>query len=372
MTQCGRDLLRLRTERGLSLSEVGRRADLSTSYLSNVSHGRAALTPRAAGLLDKALGTTRAFDAHLLAASDGGRRKTRARAWDVSRANAVPVIAALSAILPGYIEADGLVGSVALIAPLSQHLPVVERACEAARGQDRRAILPFVACFMEFTGWAYQDACDLDSAMRWTTKALDYALELGDSPTIAYTLMRKAAIATEAGRPGDGVGLADAALAQRGPLTPRLRAVLLRQRAYAAASQKDAHDALRTADAAVEEAVAGASQDEPDRAAYCSPQYAEMEAGAVRLQLGQPAAALAILEQSRLAWPGGAQARDRALCLTRLAAAYAAAGDRDRSVEAVAAAREATDGMTSGRVAAQLGHLERRLSAWDRKPGASR
>lgn len=374
MTQCGRELLRLRTERGLSLSEVGRRADLSASYLSNVSHGRADLTPRAAGLLDKVLGTAGAFDAYLPAASDSGRRSaaSRARPGDVSRLNAVPVMAALSAVLPGYVQADGLVGSLALVSPVRRHVPLVEQACEAARGQDRRAILPLAARFLEFTGWACQDACDLESAMRWTSRALDYALELGDSPTIAYTLMRKAAIATEAGMPGDGVGLADAALAQRGPLTPRLRAVVLRQRAYAAALQKDAHDALRAADAAVEEAIAGASQDEPDRAPYCSPQYAEMEAGAVRLQLGQPAAALAILEQSRLAWPDGSQARDRALCLARLAAACTAAGDRDRAREAVAAARAAASGMASGRVAAQLGRLERRLSAWDRKPGASR
>jgi hypothetical protein len=54
-----------------------------------------------------------------------------------------------------------------------------------------------------------QDAGDLECAMRWTSKALDYALELGDSPTIAYTLMRKSAIATEAGM-ADGVDLADA------------------------------------------------------------------------------------------------------------------------------------------------------------------
>lgn len=40
MTACGRELLHPRTERGLTLGEVARRADLSTSYLSNVSHAR--------------------------------------------------------------------------------------------------------------------------------------------------------------------------------------------------------------------------------------------------------------------------------------------------------------------------------------------
>lgn len=374
MTACGRELLRLRTERNLTLGEVARRVSCSTSYLSNVSYGRADLTPRIAGQLDKIL-EVGAFAAFASPPADGGSQGNsgaRARSGDVSRSNVVPVIAALGALLPGYIKADGLVGSVTLVPPLSRHIPVVEQACEVARGHDRKAILPFAALFLEFCGWAYQDARDLKCAMRWTSKALDYALELGDSPTIAYTLMRKSAIATEAGKAGYGAGLADAALAQRGPLTPRLRAVLLRQRAYAAASQKDSRDALRAADAAITEAVAGASQGETDRAPYCTPQYAEMEAGAVRLRLGQPAQALAVLERSRLAWPGDEQARDHALCLTRFATACVAAGDRDRAVAAAASARAAAEGVSSGRVSAHLSRLERELAAWSRKPGASR
>lgn len=368
MTACGRELLRLRTERKLTLGEVARRVPCSTSYLSNVSYGRTDLTPRIAGQLDKILGVA-AFAAYVPWPADDDRQrksKARARPGDVSRSNVVPVIAALDAILPGYVTADTMIGSVTLISPLSKHLPVVEQACEIARGQDRRTILPVAVRFLEFCGWACQDAGDLERAMLHTTKALDYALELGHSPTIAYTLMRKAAIATEAGMPGDGAGLADAALAQRGPLTHRLRAVLLRQCAYAAASQEDSRNALRAADAAVAEAVAGATQGEADCAPYCTPQYAEMEAGAVRLRLGQPVQALAVLEQSQLAWPGADQARDRALCLVRFAAACAAAGERDRAADAAGAARAAAEGMSSARVSAQLGRLERKLSAWGR------
>jgi hypothetical protein len=368
MTACGRELLRLRTEQDLALGEVARRAGCSTSYLSNVSHGRAALTPRVAGQLDKVLGAAGTFAAYVPWPGDDGQRgsRTRGRDGDLSRTNVVPVVAALGTVLAGYVKADALVGSVTLIAPLSKHIPVVEQACEVARGQDRKTILPFAARFMEFCGWAYQDAGDLECAMRWTGKALDYALELGDPATIAYTLMRKGAVATEAGMAGHGAGLADAGLAQSGRLTPRVKAVLLRQRAYAAASLRDADAALRAADAAIAEAAAGTSQDEEDRAPYCSPQYAEMEAGAVRLRLGQPAAALIILEQSRSAWPDLSQARDRALCMTRLAAAYAAAGDRDCAMSAAADARAAIAGISSRRVSAQLGRLDRKLSAWGR------
>jgi transcriptional regulator with XRE-family HTH domain len=368
MTACGRELLRLRAEQELTLGEVARRAGCSTSYLSNVSHGRADLTPRVAEQLDRVFGAAGTFGAYVPWPGDDGQRggRTRGRAGELSRSNAVPVAAALGIVLAGYVRADALVGSVTLISPLSRHIPMVEQACEVARGQDRKTVVAFAARFMEFCGWAYQDAGDLDCAMRWTGKALDYALELGDPATIAYTLMRKGAVATEAGMAGHGAGLADAGLAQPGRLTPRMKAVLLRQRAYAAASLRDAEVALRAADDAITEAAAGTSQDEEDQAPYCSPQYAEMEAGAVRLRLGQPAAALAVLEQSRSAWPDLSQARDRALCMTRLAAAYAAAGDRDRAVAAAADARAAAAGMSSRRVSAQLGRLDRKLSAWSR------
>lgn len=74
-----------------------------------------------------------------------------------------------------------------------------------ALGADRAEMLRFACQFTEFSGWIFQDAGDLACAMRWTDRALDYALELGDQRVIAYTLMRKAMIATESGsgaRPG--------------------------------------------------------------------------------------------------------------------------------------------------------------------------
>ena len=104
-------------------------------------------------------------------------------------------------------------GSICVTGPISLHMPVVERACEVTRGADRAEMLRFACRFTEFGGWVFQDAADLVCAMHWTDRALDYALELGDQRVIAYTLMRKAMIATENGNP---------ATASASP-TPRLR-----------------------------------------------------------------------------------------------------------------------------------------------------
>ena len=376
LTDCGRELYSLLAERRLSLREAARQAGCSPGYLSNVSHGRKSLTPRVAARLDRVLGTDGTFAAFAaVAPSAVGFPAPDAPvpilAADISRGNAMAVIAALGEILPGYIQADRLVGSAALLLPVRSHITTVERACEVAMGQDRSDVLSFASRFIEFCGWAHQDAGELGHAMQWTSKALDYALELGDQRTIAYTLMRKASIATEAGMPGHGVGLASAALARRDALTPRLRAVILRQRAQASAALGESDAASRDADAAVDEAVAGASQGEDDRAPYCSPVYAAMEAGAVRLRLGKPVDALAVLERSLPQWSDTSQPRDHALFLARLAEAYAAMGDRDQACAATEYALTAAAGLASRRVAGQIAGLASKLAAWDDDPGTA-
>ena len=253
-----------------------------------------------------------------------------------------------------------------LTGPVCSHAALIERVCEAARGADRMGALTFASRFMEFCGWAHQDAGDLACAMRWTDRGLAYALELGDQRVIAYTLMRKAAIATEAGLPRHGLGMANAALASPETLTPRLRAVILRQRAFAYAVIGDPVSAARDAEAAIAEAMAGISQGEEDRAPYCSPMYAAMEAGAVQVRTGNATAALPILEESRSAWSEPGQARDYALCLSRLAVAYAIGGEREQANDTARDAMTAAQGIASRRVTSQLVRLGHILGRWSK------
>jgi hypothetical protein len=376
LTACGRELYRVLEERQLSLREAARQAGCSPGYLSNVSHGRKSLTPSVAARLDRVLGTSGVFAAFALVPPSGPDGAGRGPGTlpvlpvGISPGNAMAVIAALGEILPGYVQADRLVGSAALLLPLRSHIATIERACEVARGQDRASVLAFAGRFMEFCGWAHQDAGDLGCAMQWTNRALDYAVELGDERTIAYTLMRKASIATEMGLPGHGAGMASAAMDRGGDaLTPRLRAVILLQRAQASAALHEPVAAAKDADAAADEADAGASQGEGDRAPYCSPMYAAMEAGAVHLRLDNPAAALTVLERSCSQWSDSSQARDHALSLARRAAAYAAMGERDQARAASADAVTAAAGLASHRVTGQLARLAGKLATWEDAPG---
>jgi tetratricopeptide (TPR) repeat protein len=283
---------------------------------------------------------------------------------NLSRARAVPVLSALREILHGYIEADRLMGSICVTGPISLQMPVVERACEVTRGADRAEMLRFASQFAEFGGWVFQDAADLACAMHWTDRALDYALELGDQRVIAYTLMRKAMIATESGNPAQGLGIANSALEHGNALTPRLRAVILRQRSYSNAALGEVLASARDSDIAIIEAVAGEKQVDEDRAPYCTPTYAAMEAGASWVRLGHPKTALPILEKSRSDWPDHTQIRDYALCVSRLAAAYAAAGELEQACAAAEEVLALAQGLGSRRVVGQLGVLYRRLAKW--------
>ena len=290
---------------------------------------------------------------------------------NLSRTSAVPVLSALRGMHRGYVEADRLMGSLCVVGPIQLQMPVIEKACEVSRGADRIEMLGFACQFAEFGGWIFQDAGDLTCAMQWTNRALDYALELGDERVIAYTLMRKAMIATEGGTPAQGLGIADAALRRKDSLTPRLRAVILRQRSYSNAVLGEVIATARDADEAVTEAVAGEDQEEEDRAPYCTPTYAAMEAGASWVLLGHPKTAIPILEKSRSQWADHMEVRDYALCVSRLALAHAAAGDVERACAAADEVVALAHGLGSRRVVSQLSLLYRGLERWRRDPAVA-
>ena len=290
---------------------------------------------------------------------------------NLSRASTVPVLSALRGIHRGYVEADRLMGSLCITGPIQLQMPVVERACEVTRGADRAEMLRFACQFMEFGGWLFQDAGDLICAMHWTDRALDYALEFGNRRLTAYTLMRKAMIATESGNPAQGLGIANSAFEYKDALTPRLRAVILRQRSYSHAVLGEVIASARDSEEAVTEAIEGVQQAEEDRAPYCTPTYAAMEAGASWLLLGHPRTAIPILEKGRSEWLENSQVRDYALCVSCLAAAYAATGELEQACAAAEEVLALAQGLGSRRVAGQIDVVYRRLGRWRQDPAVA-
>lgn len=175
-------------------------------------------------------------------------------------------------------------------------------------------------------------------------------------------MMRRSNIATESGSPGHGLGLANAALNAYHILTPRMRAVSLRQRANAHALLLEQREFEESIDLALIQAADGASQATPDLAAYCTESYVAMEAGMSWARLGRTGPALNIFERSLDTWPAGGQTRDRGLCLARLATVAAAQGDIERSCLAGAEARTIARSTGSARIRRELHALYNELA----------
>jgi hypothetical protein len=112
------------------------------------------------------------------------------------------------------------------------------------------------------------------------------------------------------------------------------------------------------------QATAGMGQVEDDVAPYCTPSYVEMEAGASWLKLGTAGAAVPVFEDSRARWSAVDQVRDHALCLARLATAYATTGEPEQACTVAQELITTAIGLCSARVAAQVGDLRRSLALW--------
>ncbi|MET8865822.1 hypothetical protein ABZW11_23035 [Nonomuraea sp. NPDC004580] len=272
------------------------------------------------------------------------------------------IVTYLSNVLAEHTRADALLGPLYLVPTVQAQLPLIDRLVQATRGPDRRQMLEVATQFAEFCGWLYQDSGDPDCAMNWTNRALDYAQELDDPQLVAYVLMRKSNIATEAGHPGQGLGLANAALKAAPDLTPRLRAVSLRQLANAHALLAEPREFESAVDRAIQQATEGLGQVATDKARYCTPSYVQMEAGMSWVLLGNPSAALSIFERSLTQWPEAAQTRDKGLCLARLATAAAAQGEIERAVEAGREALTIAQRTGSARIRTQLKALSDHLT----------
>lgn len=272
----------------------------------------------------------------------------------------------LTNVFDQHLKADALVGPRYLVPVVQSQMTLIDHLCSTTRGSDRQGILRVATRYAEFCGWLYQDSGDSEAAVFWTDHALDYAQELNDPQNIAYSMMRKSNIVTEAGQPGHGLGLANAALNAFDVLTPQTRAVCFRQRANAYALLGEQRNFEATAEDALENAAAGAALDAADdRAIYCTPSYVSMEVGMSWVLLRQPTAAIQVFERGLSSWPAGSQTRDRGLCLARLALATAISDNTERSCQVATEALTIARSTGSARIRKQLVALHDELARHD-------
>jgi transcriptional regulator with XRE-family HTH domain len=261
-------------------------------------------------------------------------------------------------------RADAQNGPQYILPLIYPQLSLIEQLCQSAREPERRTTLFMGAKFAEFCGWLCQDSGNTDAAIYWTNQALDYAHELGDPELLAYVLTRKSNIVTEAGSPGHGLGLANAALNMSGNIAATVRAVSLRHRGRAHCLLTEKSEFERdTSEALVYAADTPPGKDSYvtvdagiswDHAKYCTPAYITMEAGMSWVDFGKPDLAINIFHDSLRTWPSGSQVRDRGLCLARMATASAVQHDVEPAYEAAAEALAIAQVTGSARIRRQL------------------
>jgi hypothetical protein len=166
---------------------------------------------------------------------------------------------------------------------------------------------------------------------------------------VAYTLARKAHQAAEQGDAARTVGLAQAA--QRQASTRRVRAVAMLQEAHGHALEGQERTSHATLDRAL--ALAGRAGGEEGPGRYLSPGYVELQRSTCWLALGRPERAVPVLERELASLPA-VHRRDRGVYTARLAAAYAASGERERGSELARAARVVAQATGSARILREL------------------
>jgi transcriptional regulator with XRE-family HTH domain len=308
-----------------------------------------------------------------LGAGEGLSRPFRPYAAARGRANAVSVprrvdpeaVGRLGTILTEYAKIDNLLGPAHLLELTSLHLDFISELLTVASGEGRGELLTVGARYAEFAGWLHQDAGDPQEAAYWSDRAMGWAQAADNDLMVCYVLMRKSNQASSQGDAPRTLGLARAALRGQDRLSPRARALALRQEARGHALSRDATGCARALDAAREQAAVPEDQGEEDRilTGYCTPAFIEMEAADCAMLLGQPDQAVITFQHGLATLPAEYQ-RDRAVNLARLAVAYAASREPELACAVAQEAAAIVHSTWSARAVAELRRLPTLLSRW--------
>jgi hypothetical protein len=235
----------------------------------------------------------------------------------------------LLANLSHYSSTDNLAGPRPLLGVIEHQIDFIQHLLRDTNERSRPELLHVGARYAEFAGWLNQDADDLNTAMRWSMTAIDFAREAGDHQLSTYIEMRRSNIASDAGRPDLALTLATNALRIPGPQPASLRAVTLRQEAHAHALRGDHTSTARALDQALNQ-VRSTEDEQLPMTNYCTVSYVEIDAARCWIQLNQPHRAIGVLEQGLAAWKPQFR-RDLGLGMARLASAYARADELDHA-----------------------------------------
>ncbi|GAA0952851.1 helix-turn-helix transcriptional regulator [Nonomuraea longicatena] len=365
MTTFGEKMRALMAERGISLRKLAKATHYDAGYLSKVANDlKRPSTPLAqqleaalnadgefVDLVPKRRGAPRA-EAPMQAASSLAlpvpavdplvdRRMQR-----LSAAHTEELLTHVGEQWHTLVRTDNLLGPRHALGGVCRQLTILTALLRHVRPPLRDQSLRLAAMYAESAAWLYEDAGDMTASRRWTGHAMEWALEAGDRPMVAWTLFRRSQQALSGGNGAEVVGLAEAACREQGNTAGPMLAAILQQQAHGMAldgAEVASHELL---DRAREHATTDDAGDaRSGHGSFCTPAYVELQRGRVWLTLGRPAAAVRAFE-SAIEDLSPTYQRDRGLAHAGLSIALVA--ERQPEAAAYAAVQALTVAQDSG------------------------
>ncbi|HEX8870582.1 MAG TPA: helix-turn-helix transcriptional regulator [Lentzea sp.] len=310
------EVRRLRTERGLSLSQLEKRVPYSKGHLSKIENGHVQPNPSMARVLDDAL-------------QAAGRLTELAEAPPKRMPSDHTTLRTYDSMFDHH-RALGHRHSPDIVLPSLRHeMDVLNTLARSADDPGLgRALWLLAARYAEYAGWMEQERGDDASAAEMTKRAVQFAAKGGDPELEAWAWVRAAEFALYR---GDARGTVHAALRAGKSRSPAVRAgaALREAQGYALAGAADrCDDALERA-----QELQQAAGESPYGTRSLVDQVAVLRAWSY-YDLGRHAEAAAILD-TQLPLIAPAALRSRTRFGLRRALAHAAAGEVDYACELV-------------------------------------
>ena len=361
-------LVNLMLARGINQTELGRRAKISKSHISQLVSGERNPTDQTARALDEALDAGgQLVDLVILGAHPADLDQIATVAGNARRVG-FTTLESLARILASQRHLDDLMGSAALLGPTLAQLHLITTMVTEAVGPDRPGVLYEAAQWAQFTGWLHISTGRHPEARTWLGRALEWSTELGDPDLVATILSYQGHLSWLQLQRGPAIGLAEAALRDN-RVYPGQQAY----DAYAAARGYAAINNLREADRLLGLADELAHQSDtyagpvPPWQYYRAPWFWSLERGLVHLYAARwdkthAARAVADLHAGVSGIPDDLSGANWAgEYLTHLATAHRVAGEREEARAVLGRARMVAEATASPRVLRLVASGERVL-----------
>lgn len=357
----GRELRRLRLERGLSLGELAELVHYSKGHLSKIENGHSLPTVPLARSCDAILCAEGRLVAVATTDEEPGVAVEAApdAAWilrmnpdgsglfeiEESPGPPVTVITALAGFstdpMPGLVAVFDGIRTLGRSASPSMVLPmavtqahIATAAARRSSNTDRVRLLQHAAHTSEYAGWMAQECGDDRGAVWWTERAVALATAAGDSGMQSYALVRAGVLSLYRIDSAAAIGSTEQVL-EDGAVSPRIRWLAALGAAQGYAIGSDQVNALRALERAalLWEQANSSGADEHFGPSSLAGRPALIEAWC-HYDLGNLELAAQLFEAG-MAGVRGQSDRDRARFGTRRALVHAALGDAARACELI-------------------------------------